>query len=1112
MKKITIIILILLGAISCDKEKMNKDVQQDTNNDLKIDNKEKSAVFEKIGSLHSGIDFSNNLEDKLDTYENLFDFDFFYNGSGVGIADINNDGLDDIFFCGNQVQNRLYVNKGNLQFEDITEKANVNTNKQWANGVTFADVNNDGWLDIYVSQGGPFKKENRKNLLFINQKDQTFVEKGEEYGLNDGGISTQSSFFDYDKDGDLDCIVSNENELFGLDPVKFHNALKNNKELLYDSSAHLYQNNQGKFKDVTEAAGVLKPTFGLGLTVADINNDGWLDFYIANDYYLPDVMYINNKNGTFSDKIKEKTKQITFYGMGVDIEDINNDGFQDIYVLDMASSDHIRSKTLMASMNVSKFNLLTEKFDFQIQYMYNSLQLNAGNNKFHNISQIARVSKTDWSWAGLMIDFNNDEYKDIYVTNGYRRYALDNDFQNKVKEAKIKYRGKVPLQVKKDLYFQMPSEKLSNIMFRNNTKLGFDDVSPEWGLKYPSFSNGASYADLDNDGDLEIVVNNIDDEAFLYKNLSVENNIGNFLRVKTTGKTSENFAKVTIKYDGKLQFIESKRVKGYLSATDNTAHFGLKNYKNIDTVKVEWLSGKYEERYNVSVNELIEFREEDAILKRTIDKKSHLITETRKPLVNFEHKENNFNDFEKEVLIPYKQSTLGPSITAGDINGDGLEDIYVGGASGQAGQIFIQSSNGFKKVNNLVFLQDKIHEDMESVFFDLDNDGDLDLYVVSGGNQFEFPSDNYRDRIYINNGMGTFKRHKSSLLDEANYSGKTVCAIDFDKDGDMDLLVGNRIFAQNYPKSPPSFLYENTNGKLRDVTEEVAPDFSTYGIVNKVIKTDFNNDGFDDFIAVGEWTGIGFFENQKGIFKNISEKSALDDEKGWWFTVAEIDVNNDGLQDYIVGNVGKNIKFKASKENEFKVFANDFDNNGTLDVVLSKKYNGVYVPARGKECSTQQMPFVSEKFKTYNEFAHASLVDVYGDKLETSVELSVNEFKSIVLINKGEGEFEKHKLPIFAQFFPILDVEILDVNNDGFEDAIVLGNIYNTEVETPRLDNGTGLVLLSNQKDGFNVMHLNQSGLYVPGNVKSVQSIDLKNKRYLLFGRNNDTVLSYLVN
>ena len=1111
MKKIIVIIFILFGINSCTKEKLNED-NQSSDKDVKIDSKAKKVVFEKIGSLHSGIDFSNSLEDKLETSENLFDFDFFYNGSGVGIADINNDGLDDIFFCGNQVQNRLYLNKGNLQFEDITEKANINVNKKWSNGVTFADVNNDGWLDIYVTQGGPFSKENRKNLLFINQKDQTFVEKGEEYGLNDGGISTQAAFFDYDKDGDLDCIVSNENELYGLDPVRFNSALKNNKELLHNSSAHLYKNENGKFIDVTETAGVLKAAFGLGLTVGDINNDGWLDFYISNDYYIPDVMYINNKNGTFTDRIKENTKQITFYGMGVDIEDINNDGFQDIFVLDMASSDHIRSKTLMASMNVEKFNLLSENFDFQIQYMYNSLQLNAGNNKFHNISQYAKVSNTDWSWAGLMVDFNNDEFKDIYVSNGYRRYALDNDFQNKVSEAKLKYRGNVPIQVKKDLYFQMPSEKLSNIMFQNNKKLGFDKVTAEWGLKHPSFSNGASYADLDNDGDLELVVNNIDDEAFLFKNLTVENKTGNFLRVKTTGKTSENFAKVTIKYDGKLQFVESKRVKGYLSATDNTAHFGLKDYKNIDTVKVEWLSGKYEERYNVSVNKFIEFKEEEATLTNSISKNSPLLTETRKPLINFKHKENSFNDFEKEVLIPYKQSTLGPSITLGDVNGDGLDDVYMGGASGQAGIVFIQTANGFKKLANSVFEEDKICEDMESVFFDFDNDNDMDLYVVSGGNEFEFPSDNYRDRIYINNGKGSFKKHNSSILNEANYSGKTVCTIDFDKDGDMDLLVGNRIFAHNYPKSPPSFLYENDNGKLKDVTEKIASDFSTFGIVNKIITTDFNNDGWDDFIAVGEWTGIGFFENQNGVFKSISEKSGLDDEKGWWFTVAEIDVNKDGLKDYIIGNVGRNIKFKASKENEFKVFANDFDNNGTLDVVLSKKYNGVYVPARGKECSTQQMPFVSEKFKTYDAFAHASLVDVYGDKLESSVQLSVNEFYSVILINKGEGKFEKHKLPISAQLFPILDMQIIDLNEDGFDDVILTGNIYNTEVETPRLDNGTGLVLLSNQKDGFNTLDLSQSGLYVPGNVKSVKAINFQNKKYLLFGRNNESLLSFLLN
>ena len=534
---------------------------------------DKIRVFRKYSSAESGIDFFNGLRHNMETMENLFDYDYFYNGGGVGIEDLNNDGLKDIFFCGNQVPNRLYINKGDLQFEDISETANINDAKVWSNGVTFVDINGDGWMDIYVSQGGPHQKENRKNLLYINQKDNSFKEMAEAYNLADTGISTQAAFFDYDKDGDLDCVVMNENELYGVDPRRFFKTMEVNKEILKKSSSHLYRNDGGKFVDVTESAGLLRPTFGLGLSVSDLNNDGWLDIYIANDYYIPDALYINNGDGSFTDQIKNYTNQVSFYGMGVDIEDINNDGFQDIFVLDMASSDHYRAKTLMASMDVPTFNMLVQKMEFQHQYMFNSLQINMGNNRFNNVSQAAKLSKTDWSWAGLMVDLDNDEHKDIYITNGYRRYALDNDIRTRVVKAKQEFSGNVPLDVKEQIYGDMPSEKLPNVMLRNHQDLSFKEVGNYWGLGDPSFSNGAAYADLDNDGDLELITNNIDEEAFLYKNLSVEEGIGNYLRVKTVGNTSEAFARVTISYKDKKQFVEAKRVRGYLSAVDNTGTF-----------------------------------------------------------------------------------------------------------------------------------------------------------------------------------------------------------------------------------------------------------------------------------------------------------------------------------------------------------------------------------------------------------------------------------------------------------------------------------------------------------------------------------------------------------
>ncbi|WP_297815331.1 VCBS repeat-containing protein [uncultured Polaribacter sp.] len=1061
--------------------------------------------FQKINKKQSNLDFKNTLKHDLSTKSNLFDYDFFYNGAGVGIVDVNNDGLKDVFFCGNQVDNKLFLNKGNLVFEDISEKANINQHKNWSNGVTFADVNNDGWMDIYVTQGGPYNLEERQNLLYINQKDNTFTEKAVEYGLADTGISTQASFFDFDKDGDLDCIVANENDYYGLDPITFYKTLKNKKRL-HQSSSHLYKNNNGKFIDITEKSGLLKPTFGLGLCVSDINNDGWLDIYIANDYYVPDALYLNNGNSTFTDQIKKATKQVSFYGMGVDVEDINNDNLNDIFVLDMASADHIRSKTLMASMNVEKHNLLVNKLDLHHQYMFNSLQLNIGNNKFHNVAQVTGLSKTDWSWAGLIFDANNDENNDIYVTNGYRRYALDNDIRIQISNIKKQYRGKVPLKIKEEIYNQLPSEKLTNVFFSNNGNLNFLNKTSDSGLSEPSFSNGAAYADLDNDGDLDIVVNNIDDDAFLFKNLSTENDTGNYVKIETKGTISEDFAKVTLIYDGKTRTKESKRVRGYLSSVDNTVHFGLGKHKIIDTVRVLWASGNFEEKYNIKANSNLIFNEKDAKNHNKLRQKTNnTLFKKNNTLLNFTHVENEFNDFEKEILLPQKQSTLGPYIVKGDVNNDGKEDVFIGGAKNQPAAIYLQKDNSFEKIKNTIFDKDAHYEDMEALFIDIDNDSDLDLYVVSGGNEFLERSESLKDRIYINDGKGNFKNKETNEIKDYTISGKTVSKIDFDNDGDFDIIVGNRIKPQKYPVHEPSIIYENVNGIFKNTTAKIAPTFENFGIINKVITTDFNNDGWQDFIAVGEWTHVGVFLNDKGTFKDISSTSKLNTEKGWWNSITETDVNNDGLKDYVIGNMGLNNKLKASKEKPLRIYADDFDENGTHDIVLSYQYDGKYVPLRGKECSTQQMPFISKRIKSYYEFANSSLEDIYGQKLQTSYNREVNEFKSILLLNKGENKFKKIILPAMAQTMPILDGDTFDFNQDGFEDLIVVGNIYNTEVETPRLDNPYGLVLLSNKKDNYTVLPPKNTGLYLNGNAKSVELIHHKklNKILAIIAVNN---------
>lgn len=1088
-KRILFLLLFITVLLSCESNESNNQKNQTVATTTTTQN---DFLFEKVDVANSGLKFNNAVQHDLTTKSNLFDYDFFYNGAGVGIEDINNDGLKDVFFCGNQVPNRLFLNKGNLVFEDITESANINVNKNWSNGVSFADVNNDGWIDIYISQGGPYERAQRKNILLINQKDNTFKEEASKYGLDDDAISTQSAFFDYDKDGDLDCIVMNESDYYGYDPMRFM-KIHEDKKILKKNSSHFYENRNGKFVDITEKAGLLNPSFGLGLCVADINNDNFLDIYIANDYYIPDAMYISNGDGTFSNQIKNATKQVSFFGMGVDIGDVNNDNLDDIFVLDMASQDHYRSKTLMASMNVPQFDLLNNQLKFQTQYMFNSLQLNLGNNKFHNVAQFLGLSKTDWSWAGLIFDFDFDENEDIYVTNGYRRYALDNDIRREIFRTKQQYRGNVPIAIKEDIYNRLPSEELPNILFKNKGDLSFQNITSSSGLNEASFSNGGVYADLDNDGDLDIVVNNMDSDAFLFKNLTVEKKRGNFLKIVPKGKLSESFVKASIHYSGKKKVKESRRVRGYLSSVENNIYFGIGQTEKIDTLKVFWPSGGYQEFYNIPANTTLNVDEGDAKTKKFYKQNSSSpIFKPSKDLLSFKHKENKFNDFKKEVLLPYKQSSLGPFLTEGDVNGDGVDDLYIGGASNQSGALYIRRNNSYVKVQNTVFKEDAIYEDMEALFVDVDQDGDNDLYVVSGGSEFSENDLKLTDRLYINDGKGNFTREKKSGIEQFSYSGKSITKIDYDQDGDEDLIIGNRIKPQNYPLHVPSIIYENENGKFTNVTNKVCPALNDFGIINKVIATDINNDGWEDFIAVGEWTHIGIFLNENGSFKDISEKSNLNKEKGWWFTIKETDLNNDGKKDYLIGNVGSNIKHKVSKDRTLRVYADDFDNNGTLDVVLSQQYNGIFVPSRGKECSTQQMPFISQKIPTFSEFANSSLEDIYGDKIHTAYQKEVNQLKSIVLINQGNGVFKKSTLPALAQTMPILNADGMDLNKDGFEDLIVVGNIYNTEVETPRLDNNYGLVLLSNQNDNYTPLHPEKTGLYVNGNAKSVKMIDNK--------------------
>ncbi len=1103
MNRLLFIPLFLLCIMSCNNDGTDNKGTADTKS-------QQVPLFALLPSSSTGVNFRNDLEEDVsDETKNVLSFDYYFNGAGVAIGDINNDDLPDIFFSGNEVNNRLYLNKGNMQFEDISEKAGINVGKKWSNGVTMADVNGDGQLDIYTTQGGSKHTpwSDKKNLLFINNGDLTFTESAKEYGLDDDNIGTQSAFFDYDKDGDLDCFILNESKytLVVHDQIFKDLKIKGNLER---ASSQLYRNDNGKYTNVTKEAGMLQYGFGLGLAVSDINDDGWPDVYVANDYSVPDFVYMNNGDGTFTDKVKDMTKQISFYSMGIDIADMNNDGLKDIAVVDMAADDHIRDKTLMASMDIPTFWYYINTRNYHYQYMFNAMQINNGNGTFSNISNMAGVSRSDWSWASLLADFDNDGYKDFFVSNGYKRYARDNDFRIAMAKAKEANGGSVPFEDRQKFYDMMPSIKLPNRMYRNDGNLHFESIEEEWGTAQPSFSNGAAYADLDLDGDLDLVVNNVAMEAFIYKNNADSRADNHYFRVKLKGANSKmpiNLSQVTIHYDGKIQIQELMNTRGYESAVEDVLHFGMGKYSKIDKVEVKWADGKTQTLENVKTNQVLTIVY-DAANSVAINKEKTTNTfitkkEARALGVEFLHVENEYDDFAKEILLPQRQSTHGPHISVADVNADGLDDFYVGGAAGQNGLLYLQQKNGSFAFDpeSQVWALDKNSEDMGSLFYDADGDGDLDLYVISGGGgEFAPDAPELLDRLYINVGEGKFQKLKQGLP-EIYASGSRVKAADYDNDGDMDLFVGGRGVPGKYPYASRSYILEFDKFKYKDVTADIAPELMQPGLVTDFEWIDFNNDKQMDLVVVGEWMPISFYKNDGGKFTNATEAMGTDHLKGWWYSIAAADIDNDGDLDLICGNLGTNSKFSASQKKPFNVFSDDFDKNGSCDIVLSKEYNGKLVPARGRQCSSEQMPFIKEKFPTYKEFASADIEDILGkDKLNKSLHLQVTDFESKVLINNGNGTYTAQSLPAIAQMAPINGIIVQDVNKDGKLDLITAGNMYNTEVETPRYDAGTGLVMLGDGKGNFNALKPGDSGFYTQDNVKDINWIKQKDGKALI--------------
>ena len=1065
-----------------------------------------NKMFTLMPSSYTGIHFKNILQETEQF--NVLNYGYLYNGGGVAVGDLNNDGLADIYFTGNMVGSRLYINQGNMKFEEIAEQAGVFAAGLWNTGTTLADVNGDGFLDIYVCRSAAKDSTKRRNLLFINNGDLTFTERAKQYGIDDSGYSTQGTFFDYDKDGDLDLYILNHSsqEYSGLAKISKHYKKKKNKAY----SDKLMRNDNGKFVDVSDEAGLISNIlgFGLGVGVSDFNNDNWLDLYISNDYNEQDYLYLNNGDGTFSEQLDSYIGHVSLYSMGSDIADINNDGYMDIMTLDMLPEGNYRLKMTSGPDNFEKLSLL-QKNGFYNQTMRNMLQLNRGGSYFSEIGQFSGVSNTDWSWSSLFTDLDNDGLKDLFITNGYRRDYTNMDFMNYVMQEKINER-KTKQKIKlTGLIEKMPSTFEENYTYKNNGDLTFTKMNDEWGINQKTLSNGAAYADLDNDGDMDLIVNNIDEKAFVYRNNAEKFYQNNYLKISLQGTGLNTFgigAKVKVTAGGKQQVQELLNTRGYQSSVDLNLTFGLGKVEQIDEVEVIWPDFKKETIQSVAANQKITFYQKNALESAASqnEKLSALFQETTK--IDYIHKENNHNDFKREIMLPHMLSTQGPKLAVGDINGDGLEDVFIGGAKGSASGLFIQKSNGefIKSVQKEIDL-DFLSEDMGALFFDVDNDKDMDLYVVSGGNEFRAGENALRDRLYLNNGEGEFVKSKDRLPD-FNSSGSVVTAEDFDNDGDLDLFIGGRVLPNQYPFSPNSYLLENDGkGFFKEVTESKAPGLKNVGMVTDALWTDYNNDGYQDLVLVGEWMPITFFSNKKGTFTNDTDLSGLSNTQGWWNTITQADFDQDGDMDFIAGNFGLNSQLKTSEEMPVNIIAKDFDQNGSIDPILSSYYQGKNYPVFSKDDIQQQLSFLKKRFVKYRDYAGLTIEDVFTqEELKDAKIWYAKNFHTSYIENLGEGTFKTKPLPNETQLSPIFGLTTGDFNNDGNLDVVLAGNFTATRVKFGHYDAIKGIYLMGDGKGNFDYVDASETGLLIDGEVRNIKQItSSKGEKQLIFSRNN---------
>lgn len=1099
------IMLLFIIAIACTKSADKK----------RVDDKEK--LFYLLSSEETNIKFRNELliQDDLD----VFRYRNFYNGGGVGIGDINNDGLADVYLTSNMGKKKLFLNKGNWKFQDISETAGVTGTKVWSTGVSMVDINGDGLLDIYVCNSGDVNGGNRENELFINNGDLTFKDRAKEFGLADKGFSTHAIFFDYDKDGDLDCYVLN-NSFKPVSTLGYKNLRDKRDELGGDK---LYQNNNGVFKDVSEAAGIFGSVigFGLGVTVGDINQDNWPDLYISNDFYERDYLYINNQNGTFSEQLTSYMGHLSMFSMGADIADINNDGFPDIFSTDMLPEDDYRLKTLVAFETYDVYQLRLNN-GYYHQFMRNMLQLNNKDGSFSEIGELAGVSATDWSWGALIADFDNDTNKEIFVSNGIYKDLINQDFVEFLAGSENMRAAIEGKKVNfKEFVDRMPSQKISNYMFVKAGDLKFSNLAAEWGLDDPSFSNGAAYGDLDNDGDLDLIVNNVNQDIFVYKNQSRELKKTHFLSATFKGSGQNTFGLgATVRAfigDDQILYSENMPIRGFQSSMDYKMIIGAGVHTAIDCLTVTWPDERRETLKNLRTNQHIVFDYANAKpTEKSNPKVDQPIFETV-PGSDVVHKENDFNEFDRDRLLYHMVSTEGPAFASADLNNDGFDDFYIGGSAGTSGSIYLQQpGEKFTKIQSIAFQSDIQADDVDAVFFDFDGDNDLDLYVVSGGSEHASSRMPLLDRLYENtgtkNGIPQYTR-TTRKLPQLYQAGSCVRPSDFDNDGDLDLFVGTRMRPSYYGMLCDQYLLINDGkGNFSDASSVVAPQFKNLGLVTDALWFDYDNNGFSDLIVVGDWLPITVFKNDGKQLREEENIPGLEKSEGWWNRIEAADIDNDGDTDFIIGNLGRNSRFNPSTNNPISLYVSDFDQNGSVEPIFTFKKNGKEYPIALRQDIIKQMSSLKKKFVFYKDYADKSVSDIFDSKLlAQATKHNVYEPNTIVLLNNNEKGFERKPLPVQAQFAPVFGIYIGDVNNDENLDVMLGGNLFSVKPEVGKYDALHGLLLTGDGEGNFTPLNSKISGIKISGEVRHIKSLQSGNGKILAFVRNNDSVEFYKI-